>query len=72
MYIDKSDNIVSNYNNAYHDTVKMRPVDVKSRPYFHFCKENNEKYPKFKVGNHIRKCKYKNIFEKDYVPNWTE
>ena len=29
-YIDKLDDIVNKYNNTYHTTIKMKPVDVKS------------------------------------------
>ena len=29
VYIDKLDDIVNKYNNAYHSTIKIRPVDVK-------------------------------------------
>ena len=29
VYINKLDNIVNKYNNTYHSTIKMRPVDVK-------------------------------------------
>ena len=32
-YIDKSDDIVHKYNNTYHRTIKMKPVDVKSSTY---------------------------------------
>ena len=34
--------------------------------------ENNEKSPKFEIGDHVRISKYKNIFAKGYVPNWSE
>ena len=34
--------------------------------------ENNEKSPKFEIGHHVRISKYKNIFAKGYVPNWSE
>ena len=50
-------------------TIKMKPVDVKSNTYINSGKEINNKDPKFKVGNHVRISKYKNIFAKDYVPN---
>ena len=33
MYIDKLDDIVNKYNNAYHITTKMKPVDVKPSTY---------------------------------------
>ena len=32
-YIDKLDDIVNKYNTAYHSTIKMQPVDVKSNTY---------------------------------------
>ena len=31
-----------------------------------------KKNPKFKVGDHVRISKYKNIFAKGYAPNWSE
>ena len=34
--------------------------------------KNNDKDPKFKVGEHVRISKYKNIFAKNFVPNWSE
>ena len=37
-----------------------------------FNKENNMEGPKFKVGDNVRTSKYKTIFSKDYVPNWSE
>ena len=33
---------------------------------------SNEKDPIFKVGDHVRISKYKNIFSKGYTPNWSE
>ena len=77
VYIDKLDDIVNKYNNAYHKTIKMKPVDVKDNTYIdsmelHSHKEVNDKDPKFKVGDHVRISKYKNIFAKGYTPNWSE
>ena len=68
--IDKLDNIVNEYNNTYHRTIKMKPIDVKNNRYIKIGKEVNDKDPKFKVGDHVRK--YKKIFAKGYTPNWTE
>ena len=45
----------------------MKPVDVKDNTYIDFKKEVNDKNPKF-----VRISKYKNIFTKGYVPNWSE
>ena len=36
----------------------MRPADVKSSTYINLGKENNKRYPKFKVGNHVRILKH--------------
>ena len=72
VYIDKLDDIVDEYNNTYHRTIKMKPVDVKDNTYIDFKKEVNDKDPKFKVGDHVRISKYKNIFAKGYMPNWSE
>ena len=62
VYIDKLDDIVGEYNNTYHRTIKMKPVDVKDNTYIESNKEVNDKDPKFKVGDHVRISKYKNIF----------
>ena len=72
IYIDKLDDILNEYNNAYHRTIKMKPADIKDNTYFDFEKEINDKDPKFKIGDHVRIFKYKNIFAKGYVPNWSE
>ena len=48
----------------------MKPTDVKSDLYAEHKFDSNEKTPKFKVGDHVRISKYKNIFAKRYVPNW--
>ena len=50
----------------------MKPVDVKDNTYIDPVKEVNYKDPKFKVGDPVRICKYKNIFAKRYTPNWYE
>ena len=72
VYIDKLDDIVNEYNNTYHRTIKTKPVDVEDDTYIDFKKEVNDKDPKFKVGDHVRISKYKNIFAKGYTPNWSE
>ena len=64
VYIDKLDDIVNEYNNAYHRTIKMKRVDVENNTYIDSNKEVNDKYPKFKVDDHVRISKYKNIFAK--------
>ena len=79
-WIDIVDNLVNDYNNTYHRTIKMSPIEA-SKP------ENSlqvwcniygaylaEKYgvPAYKVGQTVRIIKYKSIFDKGYLPNFTE
>ena len=59
VYIYKLDDIVNKYNNTYHRTTIMKPVD--------FNKENNKEGPKLKVGNRVRISKCKNIFAKGFA-----
>ena len=64
VYTDKLDKIVNKYN-TYHSTIKMKPVDGKSRTYIDYGTENNDK-------DHVKMRKYENIFTKSYIPNWSE
>ena len=77
VYINKLDDIVNEYNNIQHRTIKIKPIDVKDNAYIdslelHSSKELNYKDAKFKVSDHVRISTYKNIFAKGYTPNWFE
>ena len=74
MYIDKLNDIVNEYNNTYHRTTKMKPVDFKDNTYIDSMEmpRTNDEDPKFKVGDHVRISKYRNISAKGYTPNWSE
>ena len=50
----------------------MEPIDVKSDSYAEYNVDSNVKYLEFKIDDHIRISKYKNIFAKGYAPNWSE
>ena len=50
VYIDKLNAIVNKYNNTYHTTIKMKPINVKDNTYINTSKKINYKDPKFKVG----------------------
>ena len=54
VYIDKLDDTVNKYHNTYHNTIKMKPVDVKSSTYIDSSKEINDEDVKFKVGDIVR------------------
>ena len=41
VYINKLDDIVNEYNDTYHRTIQMKPIDVKSNTYIDFNAENN-------------------------------
>ena len=70
VYIEKLDDIVNKYNNTYRSTIKIKPSDVNTC--INSSKENNDEDLKFKIGDVVRISKYKNIFAKGYVPNWSE
>ena len=66
------DDIVDKYSNRYHNTIKMKPIDIKSNSYAEYNVDSNDKDPKFKIANHVQISSYKNIFAKGYAPNWPE
>ena len=72
VYFNVLNDIVDEYNNTYHKTIKMKPINVKNDSFAEYYEESNEKDPKFKVNGHVRISKYKNIFAKGYAPNWSE
>ena len=72
VYFDVLYDIVNKYNNRVHKTIKMKPIDVTDDSYAEYNEDFNKKDPKFKVGDHVRISKYKNIFAKGYAPNWSE
>ena len=71
-YFDVLDNIVNKYNNTVHRAIKMKPIDVTSDSYAKQNKDSNKKDPQFNVVDHVRISKYKNIFAKGYMQNWSE
>ena len=66
------DDLFNKYNNTVHGSIKMKAMDVKSDSYAEYNEDSNKKYSKFKVGDHVRISKYKNIFDKGYTPNCSE
>ena len=71
VYYDVLDDIVNEYNNTKHSTIKMKPIDVKNNKRV-YIDEHNEKDSRFKVGDRVRISKFKNIFAKGYTPNWSK
>ena len=72
VYVDVLNDIVDKYNNTYHRIIKMKPIDVGDDSFAEYNEESNEKDPKFKIGDHVRISKNKNIFARGYTSNWSE
>ena len=73
-HFDVLDDIVNKYNNTVYKAIKMKSIDVTSDSHAEaeYNEDSNKIKPKFKVGDHIRISKYKNIFSKGYTQNWSE
>ena len=67
---DVLDDVVNEYNNTKHSTIKIKPIDVKNDKRV-YIDEHNEKDSRFKVGDRVRISKFKNIFAKGYTSNWS-
>ena len=72
VYVDVLHETVNKYNNTVHKTIKIKSIDVTDDSFAEYNEELNKKDPKFKIGDHVRISKYKNIFAKGYAPNWSE
>ena len=70
VYYDVLDDIVNEYNNTKHNTIKMKQRDVGDTKRV-YIDDHNEKDSRFKVGDRVRISKFKNIFAKGYTPNWS-
>ena len=70
VYYDVLDDLVNEYNNTKHNTIKMKPIDVGDNKRV-YIDEHNKKDSRFKVGDRVRISKFKNIFAKGYTPNWS-
>ena len=72
VYYDVLNDIVNEYNNTKHNTIKMKRKDVGNNNNKRvYIDEHNEKDSRFKVGDRVSISKLKNIFAKGYTPNWS-
>ena len=69
MHTNKLVDIVIEYKDAYHKTIKMKPAVVNSKTY---AVENYDENSKFEFGDHMRILKHKSILAKDFTSNWSE
>jgi hypothetical protein len=79
-YVNASQKLIDEYNNRYHTSIKMSPVEAQksetvSTVFRNLCSDkelvNNER-PKFKVGDRVRICRWKSQSEKGRAENWTK
>lgn len=72
--------IVAEYNNTVHRTIGMKPKDVQRKHVKVILARINDRRPgsrqtkikpKFNVNDRVRISKYKRVFDKGYIPNWT-
>lgn len=79
-WIDILDKLIVEYNNRFHRAIRMKPIEVKKRNekqvlqnIKNATKSKPELRPpsKFNEGDQVRICKYKGVFTKGYLPNWT-
>jgi hypothetical protein len=74
------DDFINGYNNSYHSTITMKPIDARKKEneevvWYNLYGANLEKTfgkHKFKVGESVRISKFKSIFTKGCLPNFTE
>ena len=71
VYYDVLDDVVNEYNNTKHNTIKMKLEDVGHNKRV-YIDEHNEKDSTFIIGDRIGISKFKNIFAKGYTPNWSK
>ena len=72
VYFDVLDDVVNEYSNTKHNTIKTKPKDVKNDNNRVYIDEYNKKSARFNVGDRFRISKFKNIFAKGYTPNWSK
>ena len=72
VYFEVLRGIANKYINKVYRTKKMKPIDVTNGSFAEYNEESNKKDPKFKIGDHVRISKYKNIFAKGCTPYRSE
>lgn len=78
-WIDILNDLIENYNNTKHRTIKMKPIEVNRenekgllKKVYSQPNKSIEKFGKYEIGDKVRISKTKKTFEKGYTPNWTK
>ena len=77
IWIKDLNKLVKEYNNSYHRTIKMAPLNASKKSNENIVRKNynfeiTDKKPKFSIGDKVRISLLKNTFEKGYTSNWSE
>ena len=78
IWINDLDKLTNEYNNSYHRTIKMKPIDASLKVNENIVRNNlynfryTNKKPKFSIGDRVRVSLLKNTFEKSYTSNWSQ
>ena len=73
--IDMLDRLLTEYNINFHRTIGMTPSksnQIKNHKMITHHKHRILGKPEFRVGDEVRISRIKGIFEKGYLPNWSE
>ena len=71
-YFDVLDDVVNEYNNTKHNTIKVKPKDVKNDNNRVYIDAYNKKSARFNVNDRVRNSRFKDIIAKVYTPNWSK
>ena len=71
VYYNVLDDVDNEYNNTKHNTIKLKPKDIKNDNNRVYIDEHNKESARYNVGDRVRISKFKNIFAKGYTPNWS-
>ena len=78
IWINDLNKLTNEYNNSYHRSIKMKPIDASLKVNENIVRNNlyNFKYTnkktKFLIGDKVRVSLLKNTFEKSYTSNWSQ
>ena len=78
IWINDLDKLVNEYNNSYHRSIKMKPIDASKKSNQDIVRNNlynfkvTNKKPKFSIGDRVRISLLKNTFEKSYTSNYSQ
>ena len=78
IWINDLDKLTNEYNNSYHRSIKMKPINTSLKSNEDIVRNNlynfniTNKKPKFKINDKVRVSLLKNTFEKSYISNWSE